>query len=196
MKNIIRKIIKAILHFLIIVVYRVKITGKENIPKTGSYIICGNHIHALDAAFVVLCAKRKIVFMVKSELYKSAFMRFLGNTFDMIPVKRGAKDLEAMKKSLKVLKTGGILGIYPEGTRKGMEKQEKLKTGAAFLALRSNTKVIPVGIKGNFKPFSRVIVNYGVPLDFSEYQSSKPEKEILEKVTNEIMDHVIKLTNM
>ena len=76
-----------------------------------------------------------------------------------------------------------------------MAKNLKAKNGAAFMALRSKVKVIPVGIQGSFKPFTKVYLNYGKPLDFSMYYGQEKNKEVLEKVTKEIMDNIIMLTN-
>ena len=101
-----------------------------------------------------------------------------------------------MKRSLQVLKNDELLALYPEGTRNGLKKNNgKVKNGAAFIAARTGVPVIPVGIKGSFKPFTKVIINYGEPLDFSRYQSKQPEKENLEKISKEIMDNIIRLTN-
>ena len=100
-----------------------------------------------------------------------------------------------MKKSLKAIKNKQLLGIFPEGTRKGMEKNVKVKNGAAFMALRTKAKVIPIGIQGSFKPFTKVYLNYGKPLDFSMYYGKEKDKEVLDKVTKEIMDNIIMLTN-
>lgn len=190
-----RKLLKAILNLIGIVLYRVKIEGKENIPDTGSYILCGNHVHALDAVLIVVTAKRKIRFMAKEELYKNKFIAFLGKIFEVIPVKRGAADLDAIKESMKALRNGDILGIFPEGTRNGMSKNTSIKAGAAFMALKTNTPVIPVGIQGTFKPFSKVIIKYGKPLNFSEYavNKGKPAKEDLEIVSEKIMNEIILL---
>ncbi|MBR1802807.1 MAG: 1-acyl-sn-glycerol-3-phosphate acyltransferase [Clostridia bacterium] len=112
----------------------------------------------------------------------------------VFPVKRGGKDIESLKFSLKILKEGKILMIFPEGTRHGMAKNGKAQNGAAFMALRAGVPVIPVGIQGEMKPFHKVKLNYGKPLDFSRYQSNKPEKEVLDKVSKEIMDNIIMLT--
>ena len=84
--------------------------------------------------------------------------------------------------------------LFPEGTRKGMEKNGKAQNGAAFMALRTGVPVIPVGIQGEMKPFHKVKLNYGKPLDFTKYQTNKPEKELLDKVSKEIMDNIIMLT--
>lgn len=190
-----RKFIKAILYFVAIVIYRVKKVGEENVPKEGAFVLCGNHVHALDAPAIVLSSKRKVVFVAKAELFKNPILNWLAKVFDIIPVKRGKQDLESMKRSLKAISKGEILGIFPEGTRKGLEKNVKVKTGAAFMALRAGVPIIPVGVQGSFKPFTKVIINYGKPMDFSKYYSNKPEKEVLEKVTEEVMAEIIKLTN-
>ena len=92
----------------------------------------------------------------------------------------------ALKESLKTLKNGGCIALFPEGTRNGLEKGEDVKDGAAFFALRSGAPVVPCGIKGGQKGNRRAVIKYGKPLDFSEYKGSK-DKEVLEKVTEEIM---------
>ena len=190
-----QKVVKAFLAGIYRLVYRVKIEGRENIGEEGSYIICANHINYLDAAAIVLFTKRKVNFIAKEDLFNHRILNWLAHVFDIIPVNRGTQDLESMKRSIKTLNAGGILGIFPEGTRKGIAKGGKAKTGAAYMAIRTGTKVIPVGIAGSFKPFTRVTMRYGKPMDFSKYQSKTPEKETLEKVSNEIMDQIIMLTN-
>lgn len=193
-KKILRTIIKETLGFLFRIVFRVKENGKENIPEEGACIICANHITVMDPVGVVLLNKRKVVFVAKIELFKNSFVNYLAHIFDIIPVRRGRQDIESMKRCMKVVNTGGVLGIFPEGTRKGMEKQSKVKNGAAFMAIRTNTPVIPVGIKGDFKPFSKNIYNYGKPIDLSKYKDYEDEKKALNDATKEIMDAIIMLT--
>lgn len=189
-----KKVFKGFLHFIALVIYRVKKVGEENIPKEGKYILCGNHVHALDAPVIVVTAKRDIRFVAKEELYKNPFIRFIANTFDVIKIKRNTADTDAIKEILKALKSGQIVGIFPEGTRNGMKKNAGLKSGAAYMALKTDTKVIPVGVKGSFKPFTKVVLNYGKPMDFSQYKDRKNDKEIQEKLTQEIMEEVIRLS--
>lgn len=76
-----------------------------------------------------------------------------------------------------------------------MAKGEKLHNGAALIALKTNTKIIPIGIQGNFKPFRRIKFNIGKPMDFSEYAGKQKDKEILDMITKQVMDEVIRLTN-
>lgn len=195
LKRITRKIIKVFLHFLVLIVYRPKKIGEENIPKEGKYILCANHVHALDAVALVLSLKREVIFIAKEELFKNPIFRFLGNTFDVIAIKRGTGDIEAMKLSFKALKQGKLLGLFPEGTRNGMKKGKPLHNGAALIALKTNTKIIPIGIQGNFKPFKKIKFNIGKPMDFSKYIDKQKDKKILDSITKEVMDEVVRLTN-
>ena len=186
-KRFVRRIVKFVLSSLYRIAYRIKINGQ--VPEEGAYILCCNHINYLDAAALVLFNKRKLNFVAKEDLFTHGILMWLGHLFDAIPIKRDMQDIEAMKRCLKVLKNGELLGIFPEGTRKGMEKNLKAKNGAAYMAIKSKAKVIPVGIHGSFKPFTKVYVNYGQPLDLSGYI-----KENLDEATKLIMDNIIMLT--
>lgn len=195
-KLILRKIIKEIIHLYYCIVYRVKIINKENIPDTGAYILCANHTSLADPPALVTTAKRHVNIIAKEELFHNPFLNYLAYVFDAIPVKRNSQDIEMIKRATKVLKEGQLLAIYPEGTRNGLQKNNgKVKNGAAFMAARTGVPVIPIGIQGDFKPFKKVILNYGKPMDFSQYQSKKPEKEVLEKISDDIMNEIIRLTN-
>ena len=194
-KEVKQKVIKAFMGGLYRIFYRVEIRGAENVAQEGPLIICANHINYLDAAAIVIFTKRKVRFIAKEDLYRIRILSWLGHIFDVIPVNRGTQDIESMKRCMKALKNGEVLGIFPEGTRKGIAKGGKAKTGAAYMALRTGTKVVPVGIAGSFKLFTKVVVNYGKPMDYTEYTSKSPEKDVLEKVANEIMNQIVMLTN-
>ncbi len=142
---------------------------------------------------MVCTAKRDMRFLAKEELAKNPFLNFLGWAFDAIHVKRDEKDVSAIKESLKALKNGQCIALFPEGTRNGLEKGQKAKDGVAFFAVRSGAKVVPAGIKGGTKSERKVSITYGKPLDYSQYKGKK-DKEILEKITEEIMENIIELT--
>lgn len=191
-----RRIIWGLFRSFYKIVYRIKIEGTENVPKEGAFVICGNHIDFVKVPVIVLFAPRKVNFIAKAELFKNPLLARLGGLFDVIPVKRGKQDVESMKKSLKVLNNGEGLGLFPEGTTRGLEKGVKVKNGAAFMALRTGKQIIPVGVEITKRPFSKIIVRYGKALDYSKYQSRTPEKEVLDKVTTEMIDVIKKLANM
>lgn len=188
-----RAIVKAAIYTYCKIVYRVKIVGTENIPKDGPVIICGNHRSYLDPPLIQITTGRYTRFLAKEELSKNLLFAFLGYIYDSILVKRDSKDVKALKESLETLKHGDCLALFPEGTRNGLEKGQKVKDGAAFFALRTGAKVVPCGIKGGEKGNRKVVLTYGKPLDFSEYKGSK-DKEVLNKVTDEIMTSILELT--
>lgn len=159
-KKIEKATIRGILYAFYKVVYRVKKVNEENLPIDEPVIICANHLNYLDAMALVICSKKTIRFIAKEDLFHHSFLNWLGHIFDVIPIKRGMRDLESMKMCLKALKNGETLGIFPEGTRRGLAKGAKVHNGAAYMALKSKVKVVPVGIQGSFKPFTRVTINY------------------------------------
>ena len=175
--------------------FRLEMRGVENVPTDGAFIICGNHVDFLKVPVIVLFTPRKVNFIAKAELFNNPILAWLAQLFEVISVKRGKQDVDSMKNSLRVLAKGDGLGLFPEGTRNGLAKNVKVKNGAAFMALRTGKPIVPVGIKVTKGPFSKITLNYGKPLDYSQYQSKTPEKEVLDKVTEELMNTIIDLTN-
>ena len=192
-KSIVKWVVRGAIYIWCKIYYRAKIIGLENIPKNEPLIFVGNHRTYLDPPLMVATAKRDMRFLAKEELYQNKFLAFLGWVFEAIPVKRDEKDVSAIKESLKSLKNGMSIALFPEGTRNGLEKGQKAKDGVAFFAIRSGAKVLPCGIKGGTKENRQVTITYGKPLDYTKYKGSK-DKEILDKVTEEIMNDIIKLT--
>lgn len=201
MKEFLKKIGRVIVSFLILtycrIVYRVKIIGKENIPQEGTLLFCGNHRTYLDPPLIIVTAGRYMRFLAKEELRKNPLFAFLGFLYDGIYVKRDSKDIASLKTALKTLKDGKCVGLFPEGTRNGLEKNDgKIKNGAAYMALKTNAKVIPIGIVGPAKPFSKNAIIYGKPLDFSEYAARmKEDKSVEDQVSEIIKEEIIKLAN-
>lgn len=201
-KEILKKIGRVIIRFCIIVyckiVYRVKIEGKENIPQDGALLFCGNHRTYLDPPLIVVTAGRHMRFMAKEELRKNPFFAFLGMVFEGIYVKRDQKDISALKEAMKTLKSGGCIGLFPEGTRNGLEKNDgKIKNGAAYMALKTGARIVPVGIVGPSKPFTKNKIVYGKPLDFSNFcEGRKPEKEDEDKVSEILKNEIVRLSNL
>lgn len=191
-KGIVKWIVRGAIYIWCKIYYRAEILGLENVPKEGPVIFCGNHRTYLDPPLMVATAKRDMRFLAKDELAKNPFFSFLGWAFDAIHVKRDEKDVTAIKESLKALKNGECIALFPEGTRNGIEKGEKLKDGVAFFAVRSGAKVVPCGIKGGTKEHRKVTIKYGKPLDYSKYKGEK-DKDILDNITNEIMSNILEL---
>lgn len=188
-----RVIIKFIFKLIAIILYRPKIVGKENLPKDTGALLCPNHVHNLDSAVIVAMFKRKVNVLAKEELFKNGFICWLADLFGIYPVKRGRADLQAIKISLKLLKNDELLLMFPEGTRHGLDKGKKPKNGAVLIAATAGKPIIPIGIQGSFKPFRKVIVNIGKPIDYSKYSEEVKEKEQASKLTQELMQEIVNL---
>ena len=184
--------IKDFLGLLYRIVYRPKIVGLDNFPEDEGFIICSKHINYLDAAGIILLNKKNIRFIAKADLYRFGILSWLGHLFNIIPVKRGKSDINSIKLCLKALKNKETLGIFPEWTRKGLEKHMKVKNGAVFLAEKAKVKIVPVGIQGSFKPFTRITFNYGKPIDVHEFNNG--DEDWLDKASQKVMNDIIMLT--
>ena len=183
-----RTIIKWILYIPMLIFFRVQKYGEENIPKEGAAIICPNHIHFFDPVSIVIPMKRKLSILAKEELLEKGIIRFLAKVFDGHPVKRDGSGIAAVKVALKLLKNEKALLMYPEGTRNGMAKGLKPKEGALTLALKTGAPIIPIGIQGSFKLFTKVRVNIGKPIYYTEeHINGRTTTELTEELMQEII---------
>lgn len=188
-----RVIIKFIFKIFAIILYRPKIVGKENLPKDGGALLCPNHVSTLDAAVIVAMFKRKVNVLAKEELFKNGFLCWIADLFGIYPVKRGKADMQAIKISLTLLKRNELLLMFPEGTRNGMAKGIKPKNGAVLIAATAGRPIIPIGIQGSFKPFTKVIVNIGKPIDYSKLKEEVKDKEQASELTKDLMKEIVHL---
>lgn len=193
MKEFSRRIVKFILKMLVIIVYRPKTIGAENIEEGKPALICPNHVHGLDSVVMVLTNKRTIRVLAKESLFKNPILRWLASIFGVYPVKQNNKSMETMKISLKLLKNNELLLIFPEGTRNGMAKGVKAKDGAIKLAARANVPIVPVGIQGSFKTFAKVKLNIGKPIHYNLTKEELNDKEKLRELTDELMKKIVEL---
>lgn len=189
-----RTIIKGTANVLCHLIYRYDVEGYENLPKEGSAVLCANHIHMLDSVSIVIHIKRMIYIMVKKELMTSKMGNWFFNKLGCFAVDRGKGDMKAIESAENHLKDGDLLLIFPEGKRNGMAKGEKMKKGAAMIALEAKAPIIPIGIQGSFKPFTKIKIRVGKPMDMTEY-FSKEEVGARDYITltNKMKDEIIAL---
>lgn len=190
----VRKIVKGFANIMCHIIYRFDVKGLENIPKEGAAIICANHIHLLDSVTIVIHIKRMIYIMVKKELMKSKIGYWFFDKLGCFAVDRGKGDVKAIEDAEGHVKDGDLLMIFPEGKRNGMAKGVKMKKGAAMIALQTKTPIIPVGISGSFKLFTKVKIRIGKPMDLTEYfamEKTGPREWIT--VTKKMEEEIISL---
>lgn len=174
-------------------IFKIKINGAENFPKEGGCMVWSNHISMWDPVLLSCFMPRKIGFIAKAELKKVPFVGGVLKSVNTIFIKRNSGDLAAIKESIKSLSEGRVVGIFPTGTREKKNPDAKPKSGAALIATKAATTVVPVGIKATYKMFSTVEVNIGKPVDFSEYKGVKTNSEQLENLTEEIYNKIIEI---
>lgn len=183
-----RGLLRLIYKFL----FRLEAQGKEHVPDEGGVLLCSNHISLLDPPTVGILLDRKVHFMAKKELFDIFGLGWLIKQLGAFPVKRGGVSKESIKTSLTLLRTGNIMGIFPEGTRSKGEDGGAGKKGAATFALRSDAVVIPVAIIGNYKMFKKTKVVYGSPVDLAPFKD-KDVPDAIERATDLIMSRIAEL---
>ncbi|MBE7031178.1 MAG: 1-acyl-sn-glycerol-3-phosphate acyltransferase [Ruminococcaceae bacterium] len=190
------KIAKALVKFVCKLWFRVTLTGEENIPREGGCMLCLNHTSLWDPPLVTALLKRRVYFIAKEELFGHFFVGWVLRSIGTIPVKRGQADLGAIKTSIRALREGKMLGIFPAGRRTRPGQKVKIKSGVALIATRSGVPVVPVYINGTFKPFSKLSITIGEPVDMSVYEGQKLAAEELDALSNDIYNRVMALSGV
>lgn len=164
--------------------YNPKIINKEVIPKEGPILIVGNHKHVYDQCLTIMATKRVIHYMAKKE-YFDGKMAWFFKLVGCIPVDRSIKDHNATDKALKVLNSGGAIGLFPEGTRNKTKDVFLLpfKFGTVSMAKKTNATIIPFGLTGDYKFRSKnLTIRYGTPFKVGEMDLEDANKKLYEEV--------------
>ena len=181
------------LHALI--TFRARCIDRQNVPN-GPLILAPNHASFMDHFFVAVFIRRRVQFMAKSQLFGPAVSTYIFSHGGVFPVRRGHADEEAFITAFRILKRGGAVGMYCEGTRSRNGRiGEVARPGIGRLALESGASVVPVAILGshqvsNWKRlrFPRVTVRYGEPMRFPV--TSEPTREQQQQVADLILEAI------
>ncbi len=177
------------------VVGRWKVTGRERIPD-GPLIVVSNHLSNADPPILGAgLALRRIRFMAKIELFKYPF-GVVPRLYDAFPVRRFEADLAALLNAERILKRGGVLGMFPEGTRSRTATLGKPHPGTALIALRSGATVLPCAIVGTeqlSKPWNllrkpKISISIGEPILVN--QTRRPSEAQVSALTDQIFQSI------
>jgi 1-acyl-sn-glycerol-3-phosphate acyltransferase len=155
--------------------FRVKIYGRENLPGKEGFILAGNHVSFLDPIALGSILPLRVSFMARHSLFRNPIIRGVISICGSFPVKRGTADIGAIKEAMHRIRAGGILVVFPEGTRSSAKNFSAAKAGIGFLAAKIMAPVVPAFIKGTaealprgakFPRFNRVFIYIGKPLRF------------------------------
>ncbi len=144
--------------------------GGERVPAKGPVLLAPNHISGWDPLLVGLGCPRETHFLAKEELFENPLLAWLIRAYNAIPVRRGASDRRALRRAVSVLRGGGAMLMFPEGTRSRDGRLREGRPGAAWVAATAGAMVVPVWVtgardlKGAFLRRRRLLVRFGAPI--------------------------------
>jgi len=208
--SVLYRLVRLILSPILRLVFRPWVDDVDHVPLEGPAILASNHLSFSDSIFLPLVVPRKITFLAKSDYFtgrgvkgraKALFFKGVGQ----LPVDRsgGRASEAALMTGLRVLSSGEVLGIYPEGTRSPDGRLYRGRTGIARLALESGVPVVPVAMIDTEKiqPPGRVLprvmrvgIRFGAPMDFSHLAEQSGDRFVLRSVTDQIMNALRELS--
>jgi len=200
-------VLKVLLSPVFFLLWRIKVEGREHVPANGPVILAPNHVAFLDSMFLPLVLRRRVTFVAKAEYFDSWKTAWFFRAVGQIPMRRegGSASERALVAARDVLKSDRALGIYPEGTRSPDGRLYRGHTGVVRLALGCGVPLIPVGMVGTSavqrpgsnlpRPFKKVTVRFGAPLDLSRFERSEASDPLtLRAATDELMFEIRNLS--
>ncbi len=178
-------------------IMRWKVYGLENFPREGAAIMVSNHVSIWDPVVAACSVPRDVSFMAKEELFSNPLLDKLFRKLGAFPVKRGQGDTSAIRNSLRVLKDGQILGLFPEGTRSKTGEMQKGLPGMILLMEKSKAPIVPVRVNGtkNFitKGWGNIEVLIGKPITPDELKAPPEVENRREWAAEQIMQAIQEL---
>jgi len=183
--------------------FRGEVSGLENLPETGGFIVTANHASHLDPPIVGLFLPRQVAFFARKTLWKPGIASWWLDAVGTIPVDRdGGMSLDAVKRVLQALAGGRAVIVFPEGTRSPDGRLQPPRPGVGLLACRARVPVVPARVFGSFEAYgkggrlrlgSQVSVAYGRPLSPSEFDRPEDGKERYSRAAVRIMEAISRI---
>jgi len=182
---------------------RLRVRGVENIPESGGVLVASNHASFLDPPVVgVGYRARPIHFMARNTLWNSKFGSWWMEKVGCIPVSRGTGDVRALKLTIKALKEGKAVSMFPEGTRTEDGELQEAKGGIGFIIEKSGCVVVPAYIDGTYRSHpkgaklvkpTKVTITYGKPITQDDFQALGSGRAAYDKHAALIMQRIADL---
>jgi 1-acyl-sn-glycerol-3-phosphate acyltransferase len=198
---------KVVVTLVLRTLWRMRVEGAQHVPREGPLIVVANHVSYFDPPVLGCALPRELHFMAKKELFDIPLFGALIACYNAYPVERGRGDVGAIKRTVKVLKDGHAVLIFPEGRRNrdegegeengrppnGRSSRRRAQAGIAFLASLSGARVLPAYIEGtkHLRLFSSIKVIFGEPFQLGD--GKKASRGDLAKRTDEIMERIFAL---
>ena len=148
MQNLMYSAVRGAIHLYLLAWHRLEITGLENLPSSGAYIVSPIHRSNLDSLVISAITRRRMRYMGKESLWSTRPTGWFFSAMGGFPVQRGSADREALKAALTVVSRGEPLVMFPEGTRQSGPVLTEFFDGPAYVSCRSGAPILPVGLGG------------------------------------------------
>lgn len=183
-------------------IWPLRVRGLEHVPKKGAAVVVCNHLSLIDPFVVGYGAHRIVNYMAKEELFSLPVMGFIIRKVGAFPVDRTRRDASAMRTALTVLKEGELLGMFPEGTRSTSGEMQDFHTGAARLAIKTRSPIIPAAVRNTnnglppkkwIRP-ARMQVTFGEPFELADLYNSTGKEEAMQQALLLMKERIARLT--
>jgi 1-acyl-sn-glycerol-3-phosphate acyltransferase len=185
-----------LLKLIAVLIYRTRFFGQENIPATGAVLVVSNHQSHFDPPLIGIGCRRQMNYVARKTLFSFRPFGWFLHSVGAIPIDRDGLGLNGIKESLKRLKRGEMVLIFPEGTRTSDGEIAPFRPGFTALAARSNAAILPAAVDGAFqiwprtKKFpglGRIRVRFGQPIPHSEI-AGRDERELLAEIERRVRE--------
>ncbi len=197
----IRRILKGLARIIVSLLVKIEITGLENFPKSGPYIVVGNHVSSLEPILMVIYTPQQLEYLGTGDIPIDPRMSFITSLYQFIPIMRGQIDQKGLHNALAVLEQDGVLGIFPEGGIWEKNLKEP-KIGTSWIAYKSKAPIVPIGFIGMNNALQRALslkrpkvsVKIGKLLTYDEIFSSEQSlKQMMNHGAIKIMEKISEL---
>ncbi len=177
------------------VYFKARVFGVRNVPETGGVLLVSNHQSFMDPVLATMALHREGNYMARDSLFRHPLFRRLIESLNAFPVKRNAADVGAIKESLRRLKQGKVVLLFPEGTRTEDGRIGAMLPGVGAIAMKARVPIVPTLIDGVFQTWPKgqllpsagnVIVEYGCPLTMDDYAGMSPE-ELMDAIRGRLL---------
>ena len=178
---------------------RMTVSGQENIPRTGPFVLAPVHRSYIDTPIASGCTRRRMRFMGKDSMWKRQPLNWMLSALGAFPVTRGSADREAIMRAIQVLKSGEPLVLFPEGERKSGPVVQPLMDGAAYVACKAGVSIIPVGIGGSERVMGKgakfiyprkLVVLIGKPIPVPTSVDGRMPRSAVKEVTTQLHEQL------
>lgn len=186
---------KLVTHWLVMLLYRMRYEGLENIPKTSGFILACNHRTNFDPLFIAHKVKQPLHYMAKAELFRGRFMNWLFHSINAFPVDRGKGDTAIFDTAGAIIKCGEVVGMFPEGHRSKDGTPLRPRSGVALIAAQTGADVLPAAVCYGAKLGFRTVVTvrYGALISSEQLGARADSPATVRSATKRIMGEIIAL---